>query len=236
MKRIPVVLICCLLFLNCEDKKKEDEIIAPDIKEQSKPEPIKEEKPPKTEKDTLHQIVTLTDATLEAFLSTYGKENPERFVTMKTPQGVIELELYNNTPLHRAHFIYLIKNGYLNTTFFHRVVNDFIIQGGNSDRVESARMRRRMGDYTLPAEIIHRHNRGALAAAKEYRDNPDDRSAPFEFYIVQSRNGAHHLDANYTVFGRVVSGMSVVDAIAALDTDSDDWPLANIFIKATIKE
>lgn len=237
MKKYLVILCSLVLFLNCEDKKN-----TPDKSENNIEETLDtiQENIPETEpeeiKDTLHPLINLTNSTVEEFLIEFGKNNPERFVTLETEHGNIELELYNNTPLHRAHFIYLIKSGYLNTTVFHRVVNNFMIQGGNSDRVSTARMRGRMGSYTLPAEIIHRHNRGALAAAKEYRDNPDDRSSSFEFYIVQSSNGAHHLDSNYTVFGRVISGMRVVDEIAALDTDEGDWPLYNVNINAITKD
>jgi peptidyl-prolyl cis-trans isomerase A (cyclophilin A) len=236
MKDYLVIFCVLILFLNCEDKKNTPDNEAISVEEKTTP--AEETTPePETEEitETLHPIVNLTNNTVEEFLTEYGKNNPERFVTLETTHGNIKLELYNNTPLHRAHFIYLIKTGYLNTTAFHRVVNGFMIQGGNNDRRETARMRSQMGSYTLPAEIIHRHNRGALAAAKEYRDNPDDRSSSFEFYIVQSRSGAHHLDPNYTVFGRVISGMDVVDTIAALDTDEGDWPLYNVNINAVIK-
>lgn len=236
MKRYLIILSSLILFLNCEDKKNTPEKSKTNIEE---PVDTIQERIPSAEpeeiKDTLHSLQNLTNNTVEDFLIEYGKNNPERFITLETNHGNIELELYNNTPLHRAHFIYLIKSGYLNTTVFHRVVSNFMIQGGNSDRVSTAKMRGRMGSYTLPAEITHRHNRGALAAAKEYRDNPDDRSSSFEFYIVQSRSGAHHLDPNYTVFGRVISGMSVVDEIAALETDEGDWPLYNVYINAVIK-
>lgn len=238
MQKSILIILTCFLFLNCEDKKKQDDTVDNEIKVDTivKTKAVNEKLQAKEEEDTLHKIVKLTNDTLKEFLLDYGKENPERFVSLETPHGVIELELYTNTPIHRANFIYLIKTGYLNTTFFHRVVENFMIQGGNSDRVETSKMRGKMGKYTLPAEIIHKHRRGALAAAKEYRDNPDDRSSPFEFYIVQNPSGAHHLDPNYTVFGKVVSGMDVVDTIAALETDDGDWPLYNVFIKAILKE
>ncbi len=62
-------------------------------------------------------------------------------------------------------------------------------------------------------------------------DNPYKMASPFEFFIVQSKNGAHHLDGNYTVFGKVVKGMSTVDKIASKPTDNLDWPLENIYIR-----
>ena len=62
-------------------------------------------------------------------------------------------------------------------------------------------------------------------------DNPYKMASPYEFFIVQSREGAHHLDGNYTVFGKVTTGMNTVDKIAATPTDNLDWPLKNIYIK-----
>lgn len=236
MKRYILVFCALFLFLNCEDKKNtpDKNQISVEDTHQNLQETIPDPEPEQV-KDTLFPIVNLTNNTVEEFLIEFGNNNPERFVTLETIHGTIKLELYTNTPLHRAHFIYLIKSGYLNTTAFHRVINGFMIQGGNNDRRETSRMRSHMGSYTLPAEIIHRHNRGALAAAKEYRDNPDDRSSSFEFYIVQSHNGAHHLNPNYTVFGRVISGMDVVDTIAAQETDEGDWPLHNVTINAVVR-
>ena len=56
-------------------------------------------------------------------------------------------------------------------------------------------------------------------------------ASPFEFFIVQSKEGAHHLDGNYTVFGKVIAGMETVDKIAATPTDNLDWPIDNIYIR-----
>ena len=229
------VFFCVLvvLFLSCEDKKKA---------------PNKTIEPVATKKDTLNKATqkkkeTVTDTfpyitnkNVVEFLTAYGKENPETKVALKTRKGTIEVELYKDTPLHRANFIYLVKNGYLNTTVFHRVIPGFMIQGGNSDNWDTSKMRNKIGKYTIPAEIKHKNVRGALAAAKEYRKNPDDRSSSFEFYIVQGHNGAHHLDPNYTVFGKVTKGMAVVDTIAQLRTDDGDWPLHNIYMEATVEE
>ena len=60
--------------------------------------------------------------------------------------------------------------------------------------------------------------------------NPHKLASPYEFFIVQSTSGAHFLDGDYTIFGKVTKGMDVVDKIAAVDTDDLDWPISNIFI------
>jgi len=229
------VFVCVLivLFLSCEDRKKAPET----TRETTEATTDTVNKASKKEKETASKTYPyITNDNVTDFLTAYGKDNPETKVTLKTDKGVIEVELYNDTPLHRANFIYLVKNGYLSTTVFHRVVPGFIIQGGNSDNWDTSKMRNKIGKYTIPAEIKYKNVRGALAAAKEYRKNPDDRSSSFEFYIVQGHNGAHHLDPNYTVFGKVTKGMEVVDTIAQLKTDTGDWPLHNIYIKATVEE
>ena len=61
-------------------------------------------------------------------------------------------------------------------------------------------------------------------------DNPYKMASPFEFFIVQKKDGAHHLDGNYTIFGKVIKGMGIVDKIAATATDNSDWPIENIYI------
>ncbi len=236
MKQSLLFLLVGILLMSCEDKKKvvelkvdsseEKNIVSDSIKE-------KEIIPVEEEEITFEY---LTNENVASFLTEYGKENPEQNISLITNHGTIDLVLYNDTPLHRANFIYLLKNGYWDTTFFHRVVDGFIVQAGNSDRRATSTMRSKIGKYTIPAEIKYGHNRGALAAAKEYRANPDDRSSAYEFYIVQSHNGANHLNPNYTVFGRVTSGMDVVDKIAKLETDGNEWPYSNVFIEAIIKD
>lgn len=223
-------LALILLFCGCEDNKKAAETEEINTSTEGIDTVVSSsEKQPK-EKTASYPF--LTNANVEDFLTAYGKEHTESKVLLKTSHGDIALDLYNDTPLHRANFVYMIKNGYLNTTMFHRVIDGFMIQGGNSDYRNTARMRSKLGKYTIPAEIKYKHHRGALASAKEYRENPDDRSSSFEFYIVQNPKGAHHLDPNYTVFGKVISGMDVVDKIAKLETDEGDWPLQNVFITA----
>ncbi len=180
----------------------------------------------------------ITNENVVEFFTKYGKDHPETKVRISTRHGDIVLELYEDTPLHRANFIYLVKQGYFDGTFFHRVVPNFIIQGGNSDTTPTPRKRRIIGkDYLLPAELDNgrKHNYGTLSGAKEYRENPDKNSAPFEFFIFlgpQSSTG--HLNGNYTIFGKVTQGMDVVELIANLPSDEGDWPLQNVYIEAEV--
>ena len=97
-------------------------------------------------------------------------------------------------------------------------------------------MRGKVGSFLIPSEFEagHSHNRGAFAAAKYSEQNVSKASSPFEFYIVQKKDGAHHIDNDHTVFGRVVSGMEVVDAINEVEIDESEWPKRNIPITVKV--
>ena len=155
---------------------------------------------------------------------------------LKTRLGNITVQLYEDTPLHRANFIFLSDVGYFNTTCFHRVVPDFIVQGGNSENSKTLRIRNKYENYTIPPEFrSHRkHKYGALAAARDWEDNPSKKSNPFEFYIIQGKQGAYHLDGEHTVFGEVISGFDVLDKIVNLKAGRDQWPLKDVFIDAKV--
>ena len=178
----------------------------------------------------------LVQEELIPFLTKYGKENPENEIRITTRFGDIDVLLYNDTPLHRANFIFLVKQGYFDKTFFHRVAEGFVIQGGNSDNPETSVKRQNIGSFLIPSEFEagHRHTRGAFSAAKYSEQNVSKASSPFEFFIVQSPNGAHHLDNDHTVFGRVTRGMDVVDEIAKQEIGEGEWPLLNIPIEVKI--
>lgn len=117
----------------------------------------------------------------------------ETLVLIKTSLGDIKVKLYNETPVHRDNFIKLIKQGYYDSLLFHRVINQFMIQGGDPDSKNAAPGKALgMGEpgYTLPAEIIPGlyHKKGALAAAREPdRVNPQKRSSGSQFYLVQGK-------------------------------------------------
>ncbi|PKP01722.1 MAG: peptidylprolyl isomerase [Bacteroidetes bacterium HGW-Bacteroidetes-6] len=114
-------------------------------------------------------------------------------VLISTSLGDIKVVLYDNTPLHRDNFIELVKENYYDGTLFHRVINQFMIQGGDPDS-RNAKPKQMLGnggpDYTIPFEYVaeNYHKRGALAAARMGDDvNPEKASSGSQFYIVQGR-------------------------------------------------
>ena len=243
----------------------------------------------------------------------------ETLVNISTPYGNIVVKLYDSTARHKENFIKLANAGYFNGTLFHRVIRNFMIQGGDPTS-RNAKPGVKLGDgdtnYTIPFEYFpsYLHKRGAFAAARESDDlNPSKASSASQFYIVQGKvytndeldavelkverrtkqyimmdlmkkdgkedelkdfrlyveqrdtanmrkviekyrnaieaqylrtkpfkitdeqrrvyttiGGTPHLDGSYTVFGEVVSGMDVVDKIAANQTDVNDRPLIDI--------
>jgi peptidyl-prolyl cis-trans isomerase A (cyclophilin A) len=181
---------------------------------------------------------TINSENAIAFFTDYGKKHPETKVQLSTRFGDVHIKLYKNTPLHRASFIYLVKNNYFNTTCFYRIVPDFIVQGGNSDEETTAEFRRQLNNYLLPSEFRknRKHKRGALAAAREWVDNPMKKSSPFQFYFIQAQRSQAHLDFEHTVFGEITKGLSVIDTIAKLPTDPKEWPLQDVFIKMEVLE
>ena len=174
----------------------------------------------------------LTDDNVIDFLFDYEKNNKENHIRIYTSFGEIDILLYNNTPYHRSNFIYLTKKKYFEGTQFYRVINDFVIQAGNSDNIKVSKKRREIGKYLLPNDFNkgHTHKRGAVSMPSSSVDNPYKMASPFEFFILQKKDGAHHLNGNYTVFGEVIDGMETVDRIANLATDNRDWPLNNVYI------
>jgi peptidyl-prolyl cis-trans isomerase B (cyclophilin B) len=187
---------------------------------------------------------------------------------IETDFGNIVVELFNDTPQHRDNFIKLVKEDFYNDLLFHRVIRDFMIQGGDPQS-KGAGQDVRLGaggpGYRIPNEIRHLHFRGALAAARMGGpSNPMKESSGSQFYIVQGKReltesdlnqaaqfhgrtytaeerasylregGYPSLDNSYTVFGRVIEGMEVVDKIAAVQTNTMDRPLEDVWMKIRI--
>jgi len=180
--------------------------------------------------------IKLDDKNAIPFFFDYGKENPEDKVRISTRFGNIDIQLFKKTPYHRANFIYLTKMKYFNKTTFHRVVPGFIIQGGNSDRYETAEKRKEIGKYLLPPDTKkgYKHHRGVISVPSSEIENPHKLASPYEFFIVQQSPGAYHLDGDYTVFGKVIKGMDVVDEISKQKTDTRETPLTNVFMEVFV--
>ncbi|GHA70536.1 peptidylprolyl isomerase [Pontibacter akesuensis] len=165
----------------------------------------------------------------------------DQLVTISTPQGEIKLVLFEDTPLHRANFLKLAKEGFYDGTTFHRVIDGFMIQGGDPNTKDNDPGNDGGGSpgYTVPAEIKpeHKHVRGAVAAArKDDRVNTERASSGSQFYIVENHDGTPILDEVYTVFGQVVDGLDVVDKIAEVAKDGRDRPLSDVKMKVTVKQ
>jgi len=182
------------------------------------------------------ELDTITRKNTIEFLTAYGRENPETNVLIETRLGDIKIRLYTNTPIHRASFIFLTKVGYFSTTCVHRIVQDFVVQGGNSEQPKTRRFRSKYQSYTIPAEFRanRKHKYGALAAARDWDNNPNKRSTPFEFYFVQDKNGSYHLDGEHTVFGEIISGFDTLEKIALVEVGNDEWPVEDVFFKVSV--
>lgn len=197
----------------------------------------------------------------------FGKPKHE-FVRIKTNKGECIIMLYNQTPKHRDNFLKLTKEGFYNGTLFHRVIQEFMIQGGDPNS-KSATPGQALGSgdlgYRVEAEFRDSlfHKKGVLAAARD--NNPEKASSASQFYIVQGKKwtdesldeirmkrmnnrvipesqrkiykelgGTPHLDQNYTVYGEVVKGIEMVDAIASVQKSATDRPLEDIKMEVSL--
>lgn len=189
----------------------------------------------------------------------YNDVNPQKGydrkrVMIKTTEGDITVELYNETAKHRDNFLEMAKTGSANGKSFHRIIRNFMIQAGDT-AVEAKN--------PIDAEILYPrffHKRGALAAARESdEENPELKSSTAQFYIVWGESparkakrtykpmlgyydttdrmpGTPWLDGGYTVFGEVVEGLDVVARIQESETGPADNPLKDIFIVKIVEE
>lgn len=169
-------------------------------------------------------------------LETMKQLQEEPIFDIKTNLGTITVKLYSKTPLHRANFEKLALSGFYDGLLFHRVINGFMIQGGDpltKDPANADRFGTGGPDYTIPAEFIpeYRHKKGALAAARRGdAANPLKESSGSQFYIVQDERACAQLDGAYTVYGETIEGLDVIDKIAAVATNNRDLPLSPVKI------
>jgi len=135
------------------------------------------------------EFPTLDNENAVDFLFNWGIENNRDFVTMHTKHGDIEVELFDDVPLHKSNFLYKIHRQYYSPSEFIRVLPDFVIQGGNSEEEKPQEMRYLIGTHSLPQEMRDKyvHTRGALAMSRSYVNNPKKASSSYDFYIVTGR-------------------------------------------------
>ncbi len=235
LKKIALHTILLLFFLaGCGDSP---------VKKQTK------EQARSIEKDTTQIDSLVSEEEEEKFLLTeenaidfffdYQKDLKVNKVKLTTSMGSFTVQLYDNVPYHKANFIFLTRKGYFDGTQFHRVVKNFIIQGGNADDKATPDKRREIGRYLLPPDTRkgYKHHRGTLSMPSSEINNPHMLASPYEFFIVVTNPGSYHLDGEYTPFGKVIQGMDVVDKINKVRVGKGDWPFQNIYIeKAEVVE
>ena len=182
---------------------------------------------------------------LLALCSTVGfgqkKSKKDYLVTISTPHGDMRLVLFEDTPKHRENFLKLTKQKFYDGTTFHRVIDGFMIQGGDPNSKDDNPANDGAGspDYTIPAEILpnHPHTYGALAAARTGDNmNPQKASSGSQFYLVENQEGVPFLDRNYTVYGQVIDGLAVINKIAEQPKDYRDRPTTDIKMKVTAQK
>jgi cyclophilin family peptidyl-prolyl cis-trans isomerase len=188
-------------------------------------------------------------------------------VTLQTDQGTLRLILHDQTPLHKANFLKLAQEGFYNGLLFHRIIDDFMIQGGDpNSKAAQPGVALGNGDvgYKIPAEFSPElfHRKGALAAARD--NNPEKASSGCQFYIVDGRvwneadlrtqmaragrqptpeqqqvyqtlGGSPHLDGAYTVFGQLIDGFPVLEALASQPVDARNRPLTDQSMKVSVE-
>lgn len=186
-------------------------------------------------------LLSLSLLTAFGFTATaQSKSDKEDVVFMKTNFGEIVLILFDETPKHKENFLKLAKSGFYDSTTYHRIIKNFMIQGGdpNSKDLDSTNDGQGGPGYTIPAEFNpkFRHIQGAVAAARMGDQvNPNKESSGSQFYIVENKTGTHFLDNNYTVFGQVIKGIDVVETIAVQPKNYMDRPYKNIRISMKVK-
>ena len=203
----------------------------------------------------------ITNTNVSLRLKAFGDTNSETNLSIYTNKGKMVLRLYKNTPLHRANIVLLTKKKLFDNTLFYRVINNFMIQGGNSDNPLMRDKIDAIGRYRIPNEIqkSNIHKKGAIAMAVSPEEQSfGKKSSAINFYIIEGRKmeesyfknktntgktftgkqqqaymsvgGAPHLDGDYTVFGEVVSGMSVLNRISNVKVDDYNWPKKEVII------
>jgi len=189
-------------------------------------------------------LIVVSGAVLNEFLfqtddlpEDNGKYIDEQQIDYGQPYAIISVRNYGDitifldddkAPIAVANFIKLAEQGFYNGLTFHRVIDGFMIQGGDPSGDGSGGP-----GYTIEGETDNglTHDRGVISMAKR---SGDTRMSGSQFFIVQGDDGAHHLDGEHTVFGHVSEGMDIVDRIANVQKDSNDKPLNSVVMESVI--
>lgn len=156
-------------------------------------------------------------------------------ILLKTNQGDIVIELYSDMPITSGNFKSLVEKGFYDGTRFHRVIDGFMIQGGDPLSKDVANKRGwGTGDpgYDIKDEFTHsggnRNDRGTISMANS---GPNTGGSQFFINLVNNNN----LDPKHPAFGKVIKGMDIVDKIGKIQTDQNDVPLTDmIIVKASV--
>jgi cyclophilin family peptidyl-prolyl cis-trans isomerase len=154
-----------------------------------------------------------------------GYDRPMTSATLQTNHGAIEIELYDDdAPTTVGNFLKLARDGFYDGVIFHRIIPDFMIQGGDPTGTGSGGP-----GYQFEDEFnSHKVERGALAMA-----NAGPNTNGSQFFIVTA-DSCPWLDGKHTVFGRVTGGMDVVEAIEATPTGGQDRPIDDVVIESVV--
>ena len=162
----------------------------------------------------------------------------QKILEIKTSFGNMYLWLNKETPLHRANYLALADSNYLDGSTFHRIVTNFVIQGGDPNSKDADTTNDGTGGpvYKIPAEIntsLFKHAYGAVGAARD--GNAAKASSGSQFYIVVNKAGQANLDGNYTVFGKVIKGMDVAELIVKQPKNAtNNRPYTNITMDVNV--
>ena len=227
MKRYLTLAVLVLLAASCGGRrgKSADGSQADSLATEEPAAPAAKESPKTAKADTIS-------------VSNYKNRLPEEPIfDIVTSMGTIRVKLYKDTPKHRDNFTRLALTRYYDGVLFHRVINGFMIQGGDPFTRDSSRVEE-WGEggpgYTVDAEILpeHTHKKGALAAARRGNlANPLREASGSQFYLVQDSTSFKHLNGEYTVFGETIGGLTVIDRIARVQTDRLDRPVRPVVIQ-----
>ena len=211
MRNLYFILVLSLIFvfLACGGPKKEE------------PKSVEEAGKPTTEAapETAQALAQKTNVPAPIWGEIKRAKNP--VVIMETNFGNMEIELYwKETPKTSENFLYLVNKGFYDGLTFHRVIPQFVIQGGDPEGTGSGGPGYNIPDETSPIK----HTYGCVAMAKTMEPN----SAGSQFYICMK--DLPNLDGKYTVFGKVIKGMETAEKIAKVPTGPNDMPQEKVVI------